>query len=71
MLRRRPRVQVAHVATGVSAAAASASMASWLTDNAIFFTVAAAVIACLSGLAATFFYCTSIYYKIKYEYKKT
>lgn len=64
-------MQAAHIATGVSAAAASASVASWLTEHAIFFTVAAAVAAVLSGVAATFFYCTSIYYKIKYESIKT
>lgn len=60
----------AHIAVGVSAAAASASITSWMTDNAVFFTVAAAVVAVLSGLAAFTFYLVSIYYKIKSESKK-
>lgn len=60
----------ANVTAAVSATAAAMSLASWLTEHAIFFTVAAAIAAIMSGMAATFFYCTSIYYKIKYEHKK-
>lgn len=61
----------AHVAAGVSAVAATASVTSFLTDNAVFFTVAAATAAVLSGFAAFAFYCVSIYYKIKSENKKS
>lgn len=61
----------AHIAFGVSAVAAGASITSWLTENAVFFTAAAAVVAVLSGLAAFVFYCVSIYYKIKNEQKKS
>ena len=61
----------AHVAAGVSAIAAGASITSWLTENAVFFTAAAAVAAVLSGLAAFTFYLVSIYYKIKTESKKS
>lgn len=63
-------MQVANVTASVSAAAASVAVGSWLTDHAIYFTVGAAVAAILSGAAATFFYCTSIYFKIKYEHRK-
>jgi hypothetical protein len=63
-------VQSANTTAAISAVAAATSLASWLTEHAIFFTVAAAIAAILSGLAATFFYCTSIYFKIKYEHKK-
>jgi hypothetical protein len=61
----------AHIATGVSAVAAGASITSWFNDNAVFFTVAAAVTAVLSGLAAFVFYCVSIYFKIKNEHGKS
>jgi hypothetical protein len=60
----------AHVAAGISAVAAGASITSWLNDNAVFFTVAAATAAVLSGIAAFVFYVVSIYYKIKSEAKK-
>lgn len=61
----------AHVAAGVSAVAAGASITSFMNDNAVFFTVAAATAAVLSGVAAFVFYCVSIYYKIKAEHKKS
>lgn len=55
----------AHIATGVSAVAAGASITSWLSDNAVYFTVGAAIFAALSGLAGFVFYVVSTYYKIK------
>ena len=58
-----------HVLLAVSAATASASAASWSVDHAIWFTIAAAGTAVLSGLAAFIFYIVSIYYKIKYAQK--
>lgn len=60
----------AHGAAVVSAVAATASVGSWLSNHAALFTVAAAVAAVLSGLAAFAFYCVSIYYKIKHESAK-
>jgi hypothetical protein len=60
----------AHVAAGISAVAAATSITSWLNDNAVFFTVAAAIAAVLSGTAAFIFYCVSIYYKIKNAHAK-
>jgi hypothetical protein len=61
----------AHIAAGVSAVAASASITSWLTENAVFFTVAAAVVSVLAGVAGFVFYLVSTYYKIKNEQKKS
>lgn len=58
-----------HVLLAVSAASASASVASWATEHLVWFTIAAAIAAVLSGLAAFFFYIVSIYYKIKYAQK--
>lgn len=55
----------AHGAAVVSAVAATASVGSWLSSHAVYFTVGAALAAILSGLAAFGFYCVSIYYKIK------
>ena len=50
-----------------SAAAASASLASWVADHAIYFTILAAIAAILSGFAAFVFYIVSVYFKIRFE----
>lgn len=59
----------AHATAAISAVAATVSVGSWLAQNAVFFTIAAALAAVLSGCAAFAFYCVSIYYKIKYNQK--
>lgn len=59
----------AHGAAAISAVAATASVAGWMSEHAVLFTIAAAVAAVLSGCAAFAFYCVSIYYKIKYNQK--
>lgn len=56
-----------HTAAAVSAIAATVSVGSWMIEHAVFFTIGAAIVAVMSGLAACAFYCVSIYYKIKYE----
>lgn len=56
----------AHAALAVTAASTAASLYAWFNNNAVFFTVAAAIAAVLSGLAAFIFYCVSTYYKIKH-----
>jgi hypothetical protein len=55
-----------HVALAVSTVMAGASAASWASNHAAWFTIAAAAVAILSGLAGFAFYCVSTYYKIKY-----
>jgi hypothetical protein len=55
-----------HVALAVSTVTASASVVSWASNHAAWFTIGAAVVAMLSGLAGFAFYCVSTYYKIKY-----
>lgn len=54
-----------HITLVVTSVAASASIASWATDHAVWFTIGAGAVAILSGLAAFTFYIVSTYYKIK------
>lgn len=58
----------APIAAAISAASASASLASWSVEHAVYFTIAAAIAAVLSGFSAFFFYLVSTYFKIKYEH---
>ena len=58
-----------HVLLAVTAAAATASAASWALEHAVWFTITAAISAVMSGIAAFMYYIVSIYYKVKYAQK--